>query len=92
MNGLKPMSNDLSCVRSFASRFEAGFAQGFLESSGIWSWVQADDSGGTRPYLLMGSGGVFLLVRPADFENASRLLNEVLATEVEASEQIEEEA
>jgi hypothetical protein len=48
-------------------------ARSVLEAADIDSLVQADDAGGIRPPLWMG--GVRLLVRAVDAEDAREILN-----------------
>jgi hypothetical protein len=48
-------------------------AQGALEAADIESMISADDAGGLRPHLWMG--GVRLLVRAEDAEQAVKILN-----------------
>ena len=68
------MSNtDLVVVGTFLNQIEADMAQGALEAAEIESMISADDAGGLRPHLWMG--GVRLLVRAEDVEQAVRILN-----------------
>jgi putative signal transducing protein len=70
------MSNaDLVVVRTFQNKIEAEIAQGALEAAEIESIVSADDAGGMRPDLARG-GGVRLLVRVEDAEEAGKILDE----------------
>jgi hypothetical protein len=65
---------DLVVVGTFLNRIDAELAQGALEAADIESMVAADDAGGERPGLWMG--GVRLLVRANDAEQASSILKE----------------
>jgi hypothetical protein len=64
---------ELVVVGTFLNQIEADMAQGALEAADIESMVSADDAGGQRPHLWMG--GVRLLVRAEDAEQASKILN-----------------
>jgi hypothetical protein len=74
-------------VRTYAGEMVASIAAARLGSEGIEAHIQKDDCGGAYPALQM-SGGVRLLVKPEDLENAEKILNEL---EVEDSEKIEEQ-
>jgi hypothetical protein len=63
---------ELVVVSTFLNQIDAEIAQGALEAAGIESMVSADDAGGVRPHLWMG--GVRLLVRAEDAEEASEIL------------------
>ena len=65
---------ELVVVKTFLNRVDADLAKGALEAAGIDALVRADDAGGTRPGLWMG--GVALLVREADANEARRLLGD----------------
>jgi hypothetical protein len=68
---------DLVVVRTFRSKIEAEIAQGALEAAEIESIVSADDVGGMRPDLFLSRwGGVQLLVRTEDAEEAGKILDE----------------
>lgn len=60
------------------SRSEADLIVGLLRSNGLRAGVSADDAGGTNPELQI-SGGVRVLVDPADEADARQLLAEVQA-------------
>ena len=62
----------LVVVRTFLNRIDAELAQGALEASGIDAMVAADDAEGNQPQLWMG--GVRLLVREEDAEDAGKVL------------------
>jgi len=62
----------LVVVSTFLNQIDAEMAQGALEAAQIESMVSADDAGGLRPHLWMG--GVRLLVRAEDAEQASEIL------------------
>jgi hypothetical protein len=68
---------ELVVVRTFQNKIEAEIAQGALEAAEIDSIVSADDAGGMRPELNMSRwGGVRLLVRAEDAEEAGKILDE----------------
>ena len=62
----------LVVVRTFLNRIDADLAQGALEAAGIDAMVGADDAEGNQPGLWMG--GVRLLVREEDAEDAAEVL------------------
>lgn len=67
-------SLDLAVVATFLNRFEASVAQSALEAAGIVSLVRADDAGGLRPSMLMGSP-VELVVRADEASHAREILD-----------------
>jgi putative signal transducing protein len=69
---------DLVVARTFLNRFEADVAKSALDAAGIESVVRADDVGGMRPAMWMGSA-VQLLVHADDVEQAVEIL-EITAT------------
>lgn len=60
-------------VRTYANEVEASIAASRLESEGIEAHTQKDDCGGAYPALQM-SGGVRLLVKHEDLEDAEKIL------------------
>jgi hypothetical protein len=79
------MADDLIRIRSFATRFEAEMAQTYLQSSNIPAMVSADDAAGLDPFLLVGSGGAFVVVRSGDAEIAAQLLDDYLGAEYDSA-------
>jgi hypothetical protein len=69
----------LVVARTFLYRFEADVARSALDAAGIESLVWADDLGGMRPGMWMGSA-VRLLVRPEDLESAVEILETTATT------------
>jgi Putative prokaryotic signal transducing protein len=65
---------ELVVVKTFLTRIDADLAKGALESAGIEAIVRPDDAGGVRPNLWMG--GVGLLVRVEDLNDARQILGE----------------
>ena len=63
---------ELVVVGTFLNQIEAEMAKGALEAAEIESMISADDAGGLRPHLWMG--GVRLLVRAEDAEQATEIL------------------
>lgn len=74
-------------LRTYAGEALAHIAASALGSEGIEAHIQKDDCGGAYPSLQM-SGGVRLLVRPADLERAEKILDEM---EAEDSGKVEQE-
>ena len=66
--------SELDPIKEFFNRHEAGIAKGLLEHQGIRSVISADDCGGLRPHLALGMGGVRLLVKKEDVEEALEVL------------------
>ena len=64
---------ELVVVGTFLNQIEAELAHATLEAADIESMISADDAGGLRPHLWMG--GVRLLVRAEDAEQAGKILN-----------------
>ncbi len=64
--------HELVVVRTFPNKIDADLAHGALESSGIASFVSADDAGGVEPSLW--TFGVRLLVRAEDLSKAREVL------------------
>ena len=64
--------SELVVVGTFLTQIEADLAQGALESADIESMISADDAGGQRPHMWMG--GIRLLVRAEDVEQATDIL------------------
>jgi hypothetical protein len=58
----------------YRTRSDAELAQGALEAAEISSVIAADDAGGAYPFDL--TGGVRLLVRQADAEDAAAVLGD----------------
>jgi hypothetical protein len=65
---------ELVVVGTFMNQIEADVAASALQAADIESMISADDAGGLRPHLSMG-GGVRLLVRAEDSEQALKILN-----------------
>lgn len=72
----------LVVARRFLNRFEADVAKSALDAVEIDSLVRADDAGGMRPGMWMGSA-VEILVRPEDFERAVEILDTTALTRPE---------
>jgi hypothetical protein len=72
----------LIVARRFLNRFEADVAKSALDAVEIDSLVRADDAGGMRPGMWMGSA-VEILVRPEDFERAVEILDSTALTRPE---------
>ena len=67
---------DVVCAKRYDNRIEAEMAKGFLESNSIEAIVSADDAGGMRPHLLVGTA-VRLLVKQEDIAKARQLLENI---------------
>ena len=64
---------ELITIRTFTNEFEANIAKSALEAFGIRCLISHDDCGGQRPHLTL-TGGVQLVVRSADAEQAEEVL------------------
>jgi hypothetical protein len=73
---------DLVVAREFLNRFEADVAKSALDAAGINAIVVADDAGGMRPGMWMGSA-VQLLVHEGDLEPAIEILETTATTRPE---------
>jgi|GEM_PF-251756 len=78
-------------LRTYACEAEASIAESRLGFEGIETRIQKDDCGGAYPSLQM-AGGVRLLVKPEDLEDAERILSEMKASECEGVERQAEQA
>ena len=66
--------SQLVAIRTFLMRMDADLAASALDAAGIDVLVRPDDCGGMRPH--MWYGGIELLVREEDAEQAERILSE----------------
>ena len=66
--------SDLICIKNYNNRTEAELVKSLLESNGIEAIVSADDCGGMRPHLLLGTNGTRLLVKEEDAQKALDVL------------------
>lgn len=64
---------DLVTLLTFVNESEAQIAKSALNAFGIDAILSQDDCGGQRPHLTM-AGGIQLLVRSADAEQAEDVL------------------
>ncbi len=76
-------------LRTFANEVGANIAASSLGCQGIETHIQKDDCGGAYPSLQM-AGGVRLLVKPEDLEDAEKILNEMEAEDSGEAEQLEQ--
>jgi hypothetical protein len=63
---------ELVVVGTFLNQIDADLAKGALEAADIQAMLSADDAGGQRPHMWMG--GIRLLVRAEDAEEATAIL------------------
>lgn len=63
---------ELVVVGTFLNQIDADLAKGALDAADIEAMLSADDAGGQRPHMWMG--GIRLLVRAEDAEEASAIL------------------
>jgi len=69
--------DDLITIRLFYYKHEAELAKEILSKQGIESIIKADDCGGMRPHLTLGTAGVQLLIKKEDFERAKEILETI---------------
>lgn len=69
---------ELVQLASFLNEIQAEKARSILQSNGIPSYIKRDDCGGVRPYLLVGTGGMQIVVRLPDAEKAASLLRTMI--------------
>ncbi len=67
--------SDIVEIGKFSSEFEAQLALAHLASEGIAAHMVTDDGGGALPNLSMLTGGVRLIVRAEDFQEAQTALS-----------------
>jgi hypothetical protein len=72
---------ELVVARTYPGEAIASIAASRLGSEGIEAYIRKDDVGGAYPALQM-TGGVRLLVKPEDLDNAERILNEMEAEDL----------
>ena len=65
---------ELVVVGTFLNQIDADLAKGALEAADIEAMLSADDAGGQRPHMWMG--GIRLLVRAEDAEEATAILRQ----------------
>ena len=63
-------------IKTYSYRHEAEIDQNILQSHGIPSMIQSDDTGGMRPHLSYVSG-VKLIINKEDMEKAQDLIGNV---------------
>ncbi len=68
--------SDVTEIAKFSSEFEAQLAVAHLAAEGIEATVITDDGGGAIPTLSMLTGGVRILVRAENAEEAVRALSD----------------
>ena len=79
-----PEMRDLIVLRAFRDVPEALLAKGRLEASGIECFLADENMVRMDWFISNLLGGVKLLVEPADFSKASRILNEPIAGDFES--------
>jgi hypothetical protein len=79
-----PGMRDLVVLRAFRDVPEALLAKGSLQASGIECFLADENMVRMDWFISNLLGGVKLLVQPADFSQASRILSEPVASESDA--------
>jgi hypothetical protein len=85
-----PEKRDLVVLRAFRDVPEALLAKGMLEASGIECFLADENMVRMDWFISNLLGGVKLLVQPADFSKASRILSEPLSIEDRSETEAEE--
>ena len=67
------MSAEEVAIKIFSNETDATMAQQVLQESGVRAFVFKDDAGGMEPHL-QRTGGVRLVVKRADAQRASEIL------------------
>ena len=67
-------NHELILVQTCATRSEAEFAKGLLESARIDATIQSDTAGGMREHLAWSGSGFRVLVREEDADSAREIL------------------
>ncbi|MFI5343740.1 MAG: putative signal transducing protein [Chlamydiales bacterium] len=67
--------NDFVLAGVYESRFDADLIKTYLGEAGIEAIIQADDAGGTMPYLSF-SNGVKIFVPKSDLEEATIIMQQ----------------
>jgi hypothetical protein len=80
---VQPAMRDLVLLRRFRDIPEALLAKGRLDASGINCFLADENMVRMDWFISNFLGGVKLLVEPADFTKASRVLNEPLPSELD---------
>lgn len=71
------MEEEFRLLKTFQNPIDANITKGFLEANGFEAFIFDENTSYVIPVFMTAIGGVKLLVRSSDFENAYALLNEV---------------
>ena len=71
------MEEEFRVLKTFYNPLDAHITKGLLESNGIEAFIFDENMVYVNPILTTAIGGVKLLVRNTDFENATTLIYEV---------------
>ena len=85
-----PQTRDLVVLRRFRDVPEALLAKASLEASGIECFLADENMVRIDWFMSNLLGGIKLLVQPADFSQASRILNEPISDEFESDSESDE--
>lgn len=69
--------DNLVCIYKTFDTFEAGFIKTNFEDANIFCVVRTNDASGVLPHLSIGMGGIEILVREKDVEEAQEILNQI---------------
>jgi len=79
------MGEAFKLLKTFLSPVDANITKGLLESNGLEAFIFDENTLSVDPILTTALGGIRLMVRSSEYENASVILNEV--NEVNIKEQ-----
>ena len=79
-----PEMRDLVVLRAFRDVPEALLARGRLQASGIECFLADENMVRMDWFISNLLGGIKLMVQPAEFSKASRILNEPLASDIQS--------
>jgi len=71
------MGEEFKLLKTFLNPLDANITKGLLESNGIEAFVFDENTLSIDPILTTALGGIRLMVRSSDYENAFAILREV---------------
>ena len=71
------MGEEFKLLKTFLNPVEANITKGLLESNGIEAFIFDENTLSIDPILTTALGGIRLMVRSSDFENALAIIKEI---------------
>ncbi|MCG6914758.1 DUF2007 domain-containing protein [bacterium BMS3Abin03] len=71
------MGEEFKLLKTFLNPVDANITKGLLESNGIEAFIFDENTLSVDPILTTALGGIRLMVRSSDFENALAIIKEV---------------